>query len=168
MLALLKTPRGGFSAIFAICLGLIVFGLWLQHSQGLEPCPLCILQRYAFVLAGIIALAGALHGPAGVARRIYGLLLVVTALAGASVAGRQSWLQHFPPKFTECGADFDFMLGNFSLGDALPMIFRGTGDCSKVQWTFVGLSIPEWALIWFAVIAVVAAMQLFRGTPTTR
>jgi protein dithiol:quinone oxidoreductase len=162
MLALLKTSRGGFGAIFAVCLTLIAFGLWLQHSKGLEPCPLCILQRYAFVMAGIVALVGALQGPLGWGRRVYGLLILLTAITGAGIAGRQSWIQHFPPKFTECGADFAFMIGNFSLADALPMIFRGEGDCTKVDWTFAGLSIPEWALIWFALIGVIAAIQLLR------
>lgn len=143
----LLTPRGAFAAIFAVCAGLIVFGLWLQQAKGLEPCPMCIMQRYAFVLAGLVALAGALHGPQGWGRRLYGLLVLATVVAGGGVAVRQSWLQHNPPKVSECGADLDFMIDSFPLADALPMIFRGAGDCSKVQWTFAGLSIPEWALV---------------------
>lgn len=162
----LLTPRGAFAAIFAICAGLIVFGLWLQQAKGLEPCPMCIMQRYAFVLAGLIGLVGALHGPQGWGRRLYGLLVLATAVAGGGVAIRQSWLQHNPPKVSECGADLDFMIDSFPLADALPMIFRGAGDCSKVQWTFAGLSIPEWALVWFALIAALAAVQLFgRNAP---
>lgn len=165
MNAFLQSPRHGFAAIFAICAGLIGFGLWLQQAKGLEPCPMCIMQRYAFVVAGVIALAGALHAPAGWGRRIYALLVLSTALGGASVAVRQSWLQHHPPKVAECGADLDFMLGSFPLADALPMIFRGAGDCSKVQWSWLGMSIPEWALVWFVVIAAIAAFQLFTRNP---
>jgi disulfide bond formation protein DsbB len=44
------------------------------------------------------------------------------------------------------------------------MIFRGTGDCTKVPWRFLGLSIAEWSLIWFVllIIAAVAAVVLKR------
>jgi disulfide bond formation protein DsbB len=125
---------------------------------------MCIMQRYAFVTAGLIALIGALHAPSGWGKRLYSLLILLAAVGGASVAIRQSWLQHNPPKVTECGADLGFMLDSFPLADALPMIFRGAGDCSAVQWTFVGLSIAEWALVWFAIIGILAALQWF-GKP---
>lgn len=161
MKALFESPRIGFAAVFAICAGVIGVGLWLQQAKGIEPCPMCVMQRYAFVLAGFVALIGALHGPTGWGRRIYAMLILLTAIGGASVAVRQSWLQHNPPKVAECGADLDFMLDSFPLTDALPMIFRGAGDCSKVDWTFVGLSIAELALVWFVVIGLLAASQWF-------
>ena len=162
----LLTPRGAFAAIFAVCAGLIVFGLWLQQAKGLEPCPMCIMQRYAFVLAGLVALAGALHGPQGWGRRLYGLLVLATVVAGGGVAVRQSWLQHNPPKVSECGADLDFMIDSFPLADALPMIFRGAGDCSLVDWTFLGLSIANWSFLCFAVILLAAlAVLTRRSTP---
>lgn len=168
MKPLLESPRVGFAAIFAICAGLIGFGLWLQQAKGLEPCPMCIMQRYAFVAAGLIALIGALHAPSGWGQRIYSSLILLTVLGGASVAVRQSWLQHNPPKVAECGADLDFMLDSFPLADALPMIFRGVGDCSKVQWSFLGMSIAECALVWFAIIGVIAALQWFAKPARTR
>jgi len=168
MKALLQSPRVGFAAIFAICAGLIAIGIWLQQAKGLEPCPMCIMQRYAFVAAGLIALIGALHAPSGWGKRIYSILIVLAAIGGASIAMRQSWLQHNPPKVAECGADLDFMLDSFPLADALPMIFRGAGDCSAVQWTFAGMSIAEWALVWFALIGAIAALQWFATTARTR
>lgn len=151
-------PRLLFAGIFAVCAGLIGFGLVLQHGFGLEPCPMCIMQRYAFILAGLIALAAALHDPAAAGRRVYALLIVAASLAGGGVAARQSWLQHNPPKIVDCGPDLGFMLEGFSLAEALPMIFRGTGDCSKVLWSFLGLSIAEWALVWFALLIAAAAL----------
>lgn len=158
MKTLFESPRLGFAAVFTICAGLIGFGLWLQQAKGLEPCPMCIMQRYAFVVAGLVGLAGALHAPRGWGRRIYSVLILFSVVGGASVAVRQSWLQHHPPKVAECGADLDFMLDSFPLADALPMIFRGAGDCSAVQWSFLGMSIAEWALVWFAIIGVIATL----------
>ena len=156
------SPRLVFATIFLACLGLMGFGLVLQEVQGLEPCPMCIMQRVAFIVCGFIALAAAIHNPAVMGSRIYGLLVAAAAIAGGSVAARQSWLQHNPPKIVDCGPDLEFMLDSFPLVQALPLIFRGTGDCSKVQWTFLGLSIAEWSLLWFALIALTGLFLLAR------
>ena len=149
-----------YAVIFLVCAGLIGFALYLQHSLGLEPCPMCILQRYAFIVAGFIALVAASHDPAALGRRIYSGLLVMMAATGGGVAIRHVYLEHHPPKIFDCGADVGFMLEAFPLTEALPMIFRGTGDCTKVLWRFFGLSIAEWSLICFIgliVAAVIAA-----------
>ena len=145
-------------AIFLVCAGLIGFALYLQHSLGLEPCPMCILQRYAFIIVGVVALAAAIHDPALPGRRIYSGLLVIMAATGGGVAIRHVYLEHYPPKIFDCGADFGFMLESFPLTQVLPMIFRGTGDCTKVPWRFLGLSIAEWSLICFALLIVAAVV----------
>ena len=145
-----------YLAIFLVCTGLIGFALYLQHSLGLEPCPMCILQRYAFIVVGVIALVAAIHDPDLLGRRIYSGLSVVMAATGGGVAMRHVYLEHYPPKIFDCGADVGFMLEAFPLTQALPMIFRGTGDCTKVLWRFLGLSIAEWSLICFVLLLVAA------------
>ena len=145
-----------YLAIFLGCAGLIGFALYLQHSLGLEPCPMCILQRYAFIAVGVIALAAAIQNPALPGRRIYSALLCIMAATGGGVAIRHVYLEHYPPKIFDCGADVGFMLESFPLTQVLPMIFRGTGDCTKVPWRFLGLSIAEWSLICFALLIVAA------------
>ncbi len=160
------SPRLIHLAIFLACTGLIAFALYLQHSLGLEPCPMCILQRYAFIVVGVIALVAAIHNPAVLGRRIYDTLLALMAATGAGVAIRHVYLEHYPPKIFDCGADVGFMLESFPLTEALPMIFRGTGDCTKVPWRFLGLSIAEWSLICFVLLvatAIVAAAMKRRA-----
>jgi protein dithiol:quinone oxidoreductase len=166
MTALLR-PRPIHLAVFLTCAALMAFGLYLQHAEGLEPCPLCILQRYAFVVSGVIALVAAIHGPGRIGAWIYGFLLVLAAGTGAGIAGRQTWLQHNPPKALDCGPDLAYMIESFPLGEILPKIFKGEGDCAKVVWKFVGLSIPEWALLWFIAI-IVAAVAAALATRRTR
>jgi disulfide bond formation protein DsbB len=166
MTALLR-PRPIHLAVFLTCAALMAFGLYLQHAEGLEPCPLCILQRYAFVVSGVIALVAAIHGPGRIGAWIYGFLLVLAAGTGAGIAGRQTWLQHNPPKALDCGPDLAYMIDSFPLGEILPKIFKGEGDCAKVVWKFVGLSIPEWALLWFIAI-IVAAVAAALATRRTR
>lgn len=161
-----RNPRLIYLAIFLACAGLIAYALYLQHALGLEPCPMCILQRYAFVVVGVIAIVAAIQNPASSGRWIYSTLLVLMAATGGGVAIRHVYLEHYPPKIFDCGADVGFMLESFPLTEALPMIFRGTGDCTKVLWRFLGLSIAEWSLICFALLivaAVVAATTKRRG-----
>lgn len=155
-----------FAAIFVACAGLIALALFLQEEKGLEPCPMCILQRYAFVAIGAIALAAAIHGPRDVALKVYGALIVLFALAGGGTSLRHSWLQHFPPAMESCGTDLEFLVNTFPLSQALPKIFAGTGSCSKVDWKMLGLTIPEWAFAWFAIFTAVALWVAFRRPPS--
>jgi disulfide bond formation protein DsbB len=160
--------RAIFAAIFLACAALIGFGLVLQHVEELEPCPMCILQRFAFVGIGTVALIAAIHGPVRTGVKVYSFLIAATAIAGGSVSVRQSWLQRFPaPEPANCMAgDLDFLLGNFPLAQALPKIFAGTGDCAKVEWSLLGLSIAEWAFVWFLLFVATAAwLAIFRKRP---
>jgi disulfide bond formation protein DsbB len=151
-----NNPRLIFGAMFVVCAGLVGFGLYLQHGKGLEPCPMCVLQRYAFVAIAAIALIAALHDPRITGRRIYGAVLALAAATGGSIAIRHVYLEHNPSPVHDCGADFGYMIESFPLADLLPMIFKGTGDCTKVPWRFLGLSIAEWALIWFTIFLIAA------------
>lgn len=152
-------PRLVFTALFAACVGLLGIGLYLQHAVGLQPCPMCILQRYAFVAVALVALAAALHGPVGKGQLAYASLTGALAIAGGGVALRQTLLQRFPPDESQSclPADLDYLLETFPLAQALPKIFSGTGDCAKVDWRLLGLSIAEWSLICFVAVLVVSA-----------
>ncbi|MDP2830079.1 MAG: disulfide bond formation protein B [Sulfuricellaceae bacterium] len=150
-----------FLAVLACTLGVLGFGLYLQHGLHLEPCPLCILQRMAFVGVGLTALVAFLHNPGIVGRMFYGLIILLFSLAGAAVAGRNLWLQHLPPeKVPACGPGFDYMMEAFPLAKALPLIFEGSGECAEVVWTMFGLSIPAWALGWFLVFMMAGLAAL--------
>ena len=135
---------------FVSCAALTAAALWLQHVEGLEPCPLCIFQRGFVVVLGVVMLAGALHDPATAGRRAYGAATALAAGAGTAVAGRHVWLQHLPPGAApECGPGLEYMLEAFPFVEALGMILSGSGECAEVQWTFLFLSIPEWTLLLF-------------------
>ena len=154
-----KTIR---SAEFLGCSGLITFALFLQHSEGLAPCPMCILQRYAFILIGILALISLTISSRNIFSSIFDWLIILFAGLGAGIAMRHVWLEHNPPEIMDCGADLGFVVDTFPLAQALPMIFRGTGDCSIVLWRFLGLSIAEWALVCFTMILLVELWRMFR------
>jgi len=160
-----RHPRSFYAALALLCAGLLGFGYYLQFAEGQEPCPLCIFQRLCFMAVGAIAVAGAIHGPRGFGRWLYGAGLILSALAGAGIAGRQVWLQHLPPdQVPECGPGLDYMLDVFPLADAVRMAFSGSGECAEVGWTFLSLSIAEWSLFWFAFVAVATLLCLNSGS----
>ncbi|MBK6867016.1 MAG: disulfide bond formation protein B [Burkholderiales bacterium] len=148
---LLDHPRRVFAGIALICAGMLAYGiLYLQNVVGLEPCPMCIVQRYCLILLGVFsALAAFSRGPGG--WRLWGLLAVAIGGFGLFTAARQSWLQWNPPPLATCGRDLFGMIESFPLQRAIPMIFRGAGDCSAIDWTFLGLTIANWSFIWFAI-----------------
>ena len=156
-----RTPRRVFALTCLACIGLLAYGLYLQHVVGLEPCPMCIVQRYALVLVAILAgLTGATDRKG---LQIGGsVLLLATAGFGAFVAARQSWLQWYPPEVASCGRDFYGMVEMFPLKRLVPMIFRGGGDCSTVDWTFLGGSIANWSFVCFVGFTVLLAVLLVR------
>ena len=155
--------RLAFAAIAALAAALIATALfYFQAELGLEPCPMCIVSRYCFIAIGAIALVAAIHAPRGVTLKVYSALIALFALGGIGVSMRHSYLQHFPPAMESCGTDLEFLLNTLPLSKALPKIFQGTGSCSAVDWKFAGLSIPEWALVWFAIFGAAALWLAWR------
>ena len=152
-------------AVSLVCIAMLAYGLYLQHVVGLEPCPMCIVQRYALVLVALLAGIAASARARGV-HIIGAVLLVLTAGFGAFVAARQSWLQWYPPEVVSCGRDFYGMIETFPLQRAIPMIFKGGGDCSKIDWTFLGGSIANWSFLGFVAIALTALWLLARSSGT--
>jgi disulfide bond formation protein DsbB len=149
---------------FLACSGMMGFALYAQYVLELEPCPLCVFQRMAVIALGITFLMAALHNPQGWARRVYVAVIVIAAGAGAAVATRHVWLQNLPAdKVPTCGPGLGYMLDNFPLGDALSMVFTGSGECADVAWRFIGLSMPTWVLIGVGALAVFGVWNSLRS-----
>jgi disulfide bond formation protein DsbB len=162
----LKPPP--FHQIFGLfalsALGMLAFGLYLQHVEGLNPCPMCIVQRYALIGVVVLALAGWRVKRMRGFIAIGGLVTLVSGF-GAFVAARQSWLQWYPPETVTCGRDFYGMVENFPISRVVPMIFKGSGDCTQVDWTFLGGSIANWSFICFvgyALVGLAISLKAFR------
>jgi len=154
--------RAIFACIFVVCAGLLGVAFYMEHVMGLEPCPLCWLQRFGFMGVGLVSLVAALHGPKQLGVRIYGLLLVATAGAGLGTAGRQLWLQNLPAdQVPACGPSVEYMLDVLPLSEVLTTALRGTGDCAAVVWRFLGLSIPGWTAVVFTLLVLTGLIMLF-------
>ena len=160
-LKFLDQPRRVLAIICAACIAMLAFGLYLQHVVGLEPCPMCIVQRYALILVAVVAGVTAFAQRKGLLVAGAGLLVLLSSL-GAFVAARQSFLQWYPPQEASCGRDLYGMIETFPIKRAIPMIFKGSGDCTKIDWTFLGLSIANWSFVCFAGVALIGLLLIFR------
>ena len=146
--------RTGYWIGFLGCFSGVGLALWIQTRYNLEPCPLCISQRIVLMSLGVIFLVAALMRRFPV---FFAFLQVLTALGGAGVAIRHWWIQaHRESMVADCGVGFDYMFENFPLKKALTLVFRGTGDCAAIDWTFLGLTIPQMALLAFIIGAFYA------------
>ncbi|MFJ5445599.1 disulfide bond formation protein B [Methylobacillus methanolivorans] len=155
--------RRGYFLGFIASFGLVALALVIQQQYNLEPCPLCISQRIAFMALGLLFLMAALHNPGSMGRKVYGLLHVAAAVTGIGIAARHIWIQANPDKvMAECGAGFDYIMETFPLKKALDLIFKGTGECSAIDWTLFGLTIPQLSLIAFAGLGLFAVLLAFQ------
>lgn len=154
-------PRRVLALIAAACVAMLAFGLYLQHGLGLEPCPMCIVQRYALIGVGVLAGLTAFAKSRGLLVTGSGLMVLMAGF-GAFVAARQSFLQWYPPEVASCGRDFYGMIETFPLKRAIPMIFKGSGDCTKIDWTFLGGSIANWSFVCFVAMGLVGLTLMLR------
>ncbi len=144
-----------------MCGGLLFGALILEHAVGLQPCPLCLMQRIWVFVAGAFAYASLMHNPRW---GIYPLCSIVAATVGGGFSIRQLYLQSLPPdQVPSCGPDLAYMLDAFPLSEVLIAMTRGTGDCAE-SVPILGVEIPAWALLGFVAIIVVAVLQFRAGT----
>jgi len=147
--------RRVLTLIFLVCVGLLGFAVYLQHWQGLDPCPWCVVQRVGFILVGLIALAGALHGPASIGIAFYSALGFLASAAGAAAAVYHVYLQSDPVRAAKCvGSAVERILDQLQIGKLSPPLLQYDGPCTLKPWSFLGLSIPEWSAAWFVILAV--------------
>ncbi|MDX1548977.1 MAG: disulfide bond formation protein B [Lysobacter spongiicola] len=164
----MKAQRGNFRVFFLLgflaCAGLLAYALYTQFYGGLLPCPLCIFQRVAFAVLGLVFLLGALHGPSGKGvRRVYGVVAGLVSAIGIAIAGNHVRLQNLPPdEVPACGPGLDYMLEAMPISGVVRKVMTGSGECANVDWAFLGLSMPAWSLVWFVLLGAWALYAAFR------
>ncbi|GAA5013734.1 disulfide bond formation protein B [Acinetobacter puyangensis] len=142
----------------------ISFALYLEHVQGLNPCPLCIFQRVGLIAMGLIALIALLHNPRkSWLKRGYALFSSLAIGWSAGVAARHVWLQHLPKdQVPSCGPGLNYLVEALPFKQVLQQVLTGSGECAEIDWSFLGQSLPFWSLLFFAALLLINLWQLFR------
>jgi len=145
--------RSQFLLGFAACAALLAYAFFVQFQLGIQPCPFCIFQRLCFAALGLVFLAGGLMSPRGAgARKVLALLALLAAGLGTSYAARHTWVQLYPPELPSCGPGLNFIVEQHSWLGAARQVLLATGDCSNIDWKFLGLSMPMWCVLWFVAL----------------
>lgn len=149
-----RRQRWGHGAALFVCAALLAGAYGLEWLGGLEPCPLCMVQRLVFAGLAVAFLAGFLHGATGWGRFVHGGLVAVLGAAGSAVAGRHLWLQSLPAdEVPACGPGLDYMMDAFGLAETAAMVLAGSGECAEVH-TVLGVTLPGWTLVAYIVLAL--------------
>ena len=162
--AMAATRRGTNLAGFAACVAMMAYAIYAERVLGFEPCPLCMFQRVGVVVLGAVFLLAALHDPKGVrGARAYGVAILLAAAFPAYVAGRHVYIQGLPPgSVPSCGASLDYMVDVFPLMTVIQKVLTGAGECQKIDWAFLGLSMPAWVLVAVLALGAFGAGANFR------
>lgn len=160
--------RTVFLLAFVAALGLIGAALYLEHVVGLEPCPLCHVQRFAVVLFAALCLLATLQNPHVLGQRIYAVFMLLAASLGIATASRQIWLQGLPEdQLPSCLPPLEFMLEAFPLQEIITKMLHGTADCAAVDWTLLGLNIAQLNVMSFSAMLLLSLYVLLRKQPGT-
>lgn len=145
------------------CAGMICFALYAQHVLLLDPCPLCIFQRVAVIVLGVVFLLAAIHNPRAWGRKVYSIVSGLVAATGVAIAAWHVRLQNLPPdEVPSCGPGLGYLIENFPLQDMLSRVFKGSGECADVSWSFLGLSMPTWVVIALLGLGIIAIWNNLR------
>jgi disulfide bond formation protein DsbB len=161
-LIILPPRRVAYLLGFLVCAGLMGWALWLQFGMDLEPCPLCMFQRVALCLAGLVFLVAFIRNPRRGGATAAAIAILVFAGAGAALAARQVWLQTLPKDLVpSCWMGIGYMLDTLPFTDVIAKTLAGSGECAEKGWVFLNLSIAGWSLVFF-ITMIVAAFALIR------
>lgn len=160
-MTLLFQPRRCFATIAVASSAFVVAALLLTRLINLEACPLCILQRMAYLLATLLAGIGWLVAARTGPRRAAALFTAVATATGAFIAGYQVWIQRIAPSIS-CGGRPTWW-ENFVdwAGQQVPWLFAAGGQCADVAWSFLGLSLADWSALAFIALTVLALAAAF-------
>ena len=132
----------------AACAAAIAFAFYSQYGLGLVPCHLCIFQRVTVAALGIVFVLAAFISRPGMRGILFAVLVGLAGFATIATAGRHVWIQMQPEgSVPACGADLAFMLDLFPLTEVILKVFKAGGECAKIDWSFLGLSMPAWVLV---------------------
>lgn len=153
----MKSSRNLLLLTAAVCIGALGVAMYLQHVMNMAPCPLCVIQRYLFIAIAI----GCLIGAASQQQKVGAGIGLLAALGGLGVAGKHLYLLAHPG--FSCGIDpVETTLNKIFTAQYMPYMFESYGACENAGEVFIGLSIPQWAFVWFGMAALVTLWVLLR------
>lgn len=138
-----RTKRSHYMVLLLVCVVSLFVAWYFQNVMGYAPCPLCVVQRYAFWLLGFISLVGLF---CGYLSRWLTWFSVAIGVLGVGVAIHHNWVVAHPS--SKCTPDqLEQFVNGLPIAIWWPDLFFATGSCSAKLPPFVGLTMPQWSLV---------------------
>ncbi len=144
-------PRAGW-VIAAACVGSLLFAFILQLGFGVEPCVLCIWQRWPYAVSGVLATLVAAAKLEGQGQRAVTVLIILSFLSGMGLAIFHTGVeQHWWMGTSGCTIK---PLHSSTVDDLREELLSTlSGRCDQISWTLLGLSLTNWNIALSAILA---------------
>lgn len=156
----------GFNFFMAfVCYQMLVTAFYFQYVENMPPCPLCIFQRIGVLFVGLWFLIKAIHHPLSSSRCYlsYSLLIFASAILGGIVSAKHVYLQSLPAgEVPACGPALNYLVEMLPISEVISTVLSGDGECAKVSWRLLGISMPGWVLTFFVGIAGLMIKDIYR------
>lgn len=144
------------------CIALLASAYYFQFALDMEPCPLCIMQRVATLMVAMGCLMAFFLSSRPTGLLIASIWTLLSSLFGFYLAQHHNWLQSLPAdQVPSCGPSLEYMIDAFPIMDIITVLLRGNGNCADVSWSFIGLSMPGWLMIFFIGFAIASLVGVF-------
>lgn len=144
------------------CIALLAGAYYFQFALDMEPCPLCIMQRVATLMVAIGCLAAFILSSRPIGVFVASIWTLIASLFGLYLAQHHNWLQGLPAdQVPSCGPSLEYMIDAFPIMDIITVLLRGNGNCADVSWSFIGLSMPGWLMVFFIGFAMASVFGIF-------
>jgi len=154
-----------------VCHQLLIAAFYFQYVEGMDPCPLCIFQRVAVFVLGIWFLLHGIHKPLAGSRwhLVYNIGGLVSVVIGGGIAARHAYLQTLPADLVPaCGPSLGYLVDMLPFTEVLDVVLKGSGECAKVSWSMMGLSMPMWLFLFFIGCAGLLIWRIYRDVKPSR
>ncbi len=154
--------RNSQALLAFITLAVLAVSFYFQYAEGMEPCPLCIMQRIMIFFLLFFTLVGIRINATGRAILVTAGQMVFSVF-GMYFSGRQLWLQSLPAdNAPACMPGLEVLMKYFPVQDLIHALLWGAGDCAKVSWRMLGVTMPGWSLFYFIGMFLAAAILYVR------
>lgn len=159
-----------FASIGVVSLILLGFAYFFEYHYQLEPCPLCLLQRYTLWAIVFVVFIGVLQNCKSFGKVLYSLGVILFSTLGAILSARHVWLQHLPPgtQMPSCTAGLEKMLAFKPFFEVMKEVFIGSEGCTKIDFTILGLSLSAWTLCYFIALILFCVWLIMRVKNNSR
>lgn len=149
--------------LFLSSVFMLAASFYFEFIEGMQPCPLCLMQRLCVILLLCITCSFLLTYPKRIGSKL-ALVNVFIALAGLYFSGRQLWLMSLPAsQVPACMPGLDVLIAYFPWQTIAKALFWGAGDCAEESWRLLGIPMPGFAALYFVWMCI-GSIYLFQHT----